>query len=187
MTHPGDVRETIARVAAALAESRLQYHFTGGIVSSHYGEPRLTADVDVVLILPDQASQIDNLIACLSEDFIVDDESVRASLQAMNGFQVIDHSNYLKVDIHVGERIEGESQRAVLNELYRGITVPTTSMEDCVISKLLWYSMGSDRSWKDALYVLRRRSLNLELLEELAEKLNLAPELERIIRESKNT
>ena len=106
MTQPGDIRDTITRVSAALTESTLRYHFTGGIVSSHYGEPRLTADVDVVLVLPNyDAYVIDKLISYLSNDFIVDDESIRASLKEMNGFQVIDRRNYLKVDIHVGERI----------------------------------------------------------------------------------
>ena len=186
MTQPGDIRDTITRVSAALTESTLRYHFTGGIVSSHYGEPRLTADVDVVLVLPNyDAYVIDKLISYLSNDFIVDDESIRASLKEMNGFQVIDRRNYLKVDIHVGERIRGESQRAVQDALYSGVIVPIASREDCVISKLLWYSMGSERSWTDALHVVRRQSLNFELLHQLAEGLNLTRELDRIILESR--
>ena len=71
MTQPGDIRDTITRVSAALTESTLRYHFTGGIVSSHYGEPRLTADVDVVLVLPNYGAYvIDKLISYLSNDFI---------------------------------------------------------------------------------------------------------------------
>ncbi|MBM3290955.1 MAG: hypothetical protein FJY92_12465 [Candidatus Hydrogenedentes bacterium] len=63
--------------------------------------------------------------------------------------------------------------------------VPIASPEDSLISKLLWYAMGSDRSWDDALRIARRqRGMRMELLRDLAARHNLASELDRLLKEA---
>src|ERR1051325_11684523 len=74
---PIDPRETVLRLARLLRNSDIPFLFTGGIVSSHYGEPRLTVDVDVVIGLSPRLEELAKLIERLKSDFIVDEEGVR--------------------------------------------------------------------------------------------------------------
>jgi len=53
-----EVFELVARLCAVLNEIDCAYHLTGGIVVSHYGDPRFTQDVDLVIQLSNE--QVEN-------------------------------------------------------------------------------------------------------------------------------
>ncbi len=46
-----DFIATLKRVTDSLQRLGLRYHLTGGLISSYYGEPRLTQDIDIVVPL----------------------------------------------------------------------------------------------------------------------------------------
>jgi hypothetical protein len=46
-----DFPETTQRMLAILSELGVKFHVTGGVVSSYYGDPRFTRDLDVVIRL----------------------------------------------------------------------------------------------------------------------------------------
>ncbi len=81
----------------------MPYCVTGSVAASVYGEPRLTADIDVVLLL--QAQDIDSLCAAFPEDiyYVPPEETLRAEiLRPMRGmFNLIHHSTQFKADIYV--------------------------------------------------------------------------------------
>ncbi|MBI4487717.1 MAG: nucleotidyltransferase [Deltaproteobacteria bacterium] len=49
--------EAAAEVAAFLDEQGVPYAFLGGLVVQHWGEPRATQDVDVVVVVPSEHEQ----------------------------------------------------------------------------------------------------------------------------------
>lgn len=66
-----DLKSTLADVAAVLSANQLEFHLTGWLASSFYGEPRFTQDIDIVIrIFP--GSLLDQLVSDLAERFIVD-------------------------------------------------------------------------------------------------------------------
>jgi hypothetical protein len=142
----------------------------------------MTLDLDLVVRFDDEAT-LNALIHSLRDEFFIDAESVHSSIRSNQMFQALDNETYITIDFHVGERIPGELERSVPTEIFPGITVPFASIEDSLLSKLIWYSMGSERSWQDALYIVhrQRRKLDVQLLTQLAESLDLSRELSRLL------
>lgn len=179
------VGRTIVRVADAFRTLKIPFHVTGGIVSSYYGVPRYTMDVDFVVSLENGHRDLPKIVEELCQSFAIDLESARESLRSHSIFQALDNETFHKVDFHSGQRVPGELSRSTIREIYSGVVVPIASAEDCVISKLLWSSMGSGTSWKDALQVLQRQTdLDYALLNALAEQLQLSEDLNRLIMEA---
>lgn len=142
----------------------------------------MTVDVDVVIALERRAGP-DAVVGILEDAFDIDAESVRESLRSHDMFQAVDRQTYLKVDFHVDERIPGEFDRSVATEIFPGVVAPIASPEDAILSKLIWHSMGSEKSWHDATFMFQRQrqNLNIELLSRLAEELNISSELARLL------
>lgn len=44
-----EIFQVVDRISKILTDLKLKYHLTGGLVSSFYGEPRFTQDIDIVL------------------------------------------------------------------------------------------------------------------------------------------
>lgn len=81
----------------------LPYCITGSVASSIYGEPRLTADIDVVLLL--RAIDILRFVAAFPEDsyYVPPVESIGAEMyrSAPGMFNVIHHVTQFKADFYL--------------------------------------------------------------------------------------
>ena len=66
-----DLQLTLADVVTVLLARQVEFHLTGGLASSFYGEPRFTQDIDIVIRVA-SGDSLDQLIAELSRKFIVD-------------------------------------------------------------------------------------------------------------------
>ena len=141
---------TIGKFVAIAEAIELPFHLTGGSISSAYGEPRLTQDIDIV-VSPDVAkNRVDVLVDQLtSSDFLFTESVVRQAVQAGELFQLLDKSESLKLDIYPRELIPGELQRSQTLELFAGVFLPVVSRTDAAISKLIWIDKGSQRSRRD--------------------------------------
>jgi hypothetical protein len=104
---------TIGKFVAIAEAIGLPFHITGGSISSAYGEPRLTQDIDIV-VSPDVARiRTDDLIDQLARsDFLFTERVLRQAVQTGNLFQLLDKTESLKLDIYPRELIPGELQRS---------------------------------------------------------------------------
>lgn len=84
----------------------LPYCITGSVAASVYGEPRLTADIDVVLLM--RVEDIARLRAAFpgSEYYVPPEETLR--LEAARGtrgmFNLIHHASQFKADVYLAAR-----------------------------------------------------------------------------------
>src|SRR5690606_15817229 len=108
----------------------------------------MTVGVDVVLEL--DRAHLDPFLDQIKPWVEMYPYSAHASMKSHSMFQGLDTITMFKFDFHVGERIPGELNRTVVRELFEGITVPVVSPEDAVLSKVIWYQMGSGKSRQDA-------------------------------------
>ena len=110
-------QKTIGKFVAIAEAIGLPFHITGGSISSAYGEPRLTQDIDIV-VAPDVARmRIDDLIAQLGcSDFLFTERVLRQAVQSGSLFQLLDKTESLKLDIYPRELIPGELLEEVLSE-----------------------------------------------------------------------
>ncbi len=73
---------TIGKFVAITEAIDLPFHLTGGSISSVYGEPRLTQDIDIVVSPEVAKDRIDDLMDQLaSSDFLFTESVVRQAVQ----------------------------------------------------------------------------------------------------------
>jgi hypothetical protein len=179
-----DFEDTIQRISAILEESGLKFHFTGGVASSFYGDPRLTQDLDIVIQLSVDQPETRALLGRLSAGYIVNESDARAAISRNGLFQAIDETSMIKIDFHVGGKIPGELDRTTRRTILPGLVAPLVCKEDAILSKLLWIKQGSHRARQDVTMMLcRDEDLDRAGLIERAMKLGLGGILAEIENE----
>lgn len=156
-----------AAVAVAFEELGVRYAIAGSLASSVVGEPRYTADVDMVVELLD--SHIDALIDRLSPRFYIPSDLLRRAARARTSANLIDNETGLKVDLFVagGTPLDADTLSRRVATTSAGVATPlyVQSAEDVILHKLRWFRRGgetSDRQWRDIVGVIR---LQAELLD----------------------
>ena len=97
-------------------------------------------------------------------------------------FQVLgSRDGLVKIDFHVGEKIPGELLRSTRAATTRRPHRPLVAKEDAILSKLLWVRLGSEKSKRDVIQMLKgKEEVNRTHLRKQALKLGLAKELDQI-------
>ena len=174
------LRESMERIKAILVELKIPFHFTGGIAVFYYGEPRFTQDLDLVIRLSAASPETEQLLSRLFESYLIHTQTALQAIRERGLFQAIDQATLVKIDFHVREKIPGELDRTSRREFGAGLTVPLVSMEDAMLSKMIWMHLGSHKAKHDAVTMwkrggefnpahLRTQALKLGLAKELAE------------------
>lgn len=177
---------TLRRALEVLTGLGLRFHCTGGLVASLYGEPRFTQDVDIVISIDSQENRISSLIGALASKFLIDPDEIRRAITKDDMFQALDLNTFIKIDFHVGEAVPGELQRSIPREVFPGLTTKVVSVEDSILSKLLWIQKGSEKSRRDVVMMLRGpEAIDWTALSERAKALNIFNLLEALRLEAK--
>lgn len=171
MTGLIDPIETALLVARHLDAMDILYTIGGSIASSFAGEPRSTADIDIVVALEER--QVEPLVAAFAPEFYIDADALRRAIRTHSSTNLIHQATQLKVDLFVagGTPLDARQlARRLSVDLGDGRCLYVHPPEDILLQKLRWYRRGgevSDRQWRDiAAIVLLERAL----LEAPAEK-----------------
>ena len=113
-----EIVSTLARIVGILKELNCRFHLTGGLVSSYYGEPRLTQDIDFVVVL--SSDELEKLIDQLQGKYMIDPTTMRDAVVRNSIFQALGEETFIKVDFHVGGRIQGSLQGALARNSFQG-------------------------------------------------------------------
>ena len=177
---------TLAKLTTILRCHEIQFHLTGGLTGTAYGEPRMTQDIDVVVDPVQAKSVLDDLIRSLTEsDFMFDEPSIRKAVQRGSLFQLLDENESLKLDIYPRELIAGELSRSVLLEIFEDEYLPVVSRVDAVASKLIWISKGSHKSRRDVRAMVRNATdAEKTQIQATAKDLGLAVLLDEVLSDS---
>jgi hypothetical protein len=130
----------------------------GSVASSILGEPRATADVDLVADL--RGRHVSALFAALVDTYYIDEDAAKAAVRERGAFNVIQLASMTKVDIYCSADeplAREELQRRIFVDI-DGQKIPCASAEDIILQKLLWFVEGggvSDRQWRDIRGVIK--------------------------------
>ena len=179
----------LAKKAGEIFESLgVRYQLTGGVVASYYGEQRSTQDVDIVIDVQNIDTQKSSaLFKTLSQHFMVSRTAFYEAFARNSMFQILDLETVLRADIYVGGIIANRFERATIGEVAPGYFLPIVSIEDAILSKLVWINMGSGRSKQDVVRILQNKhEMDTEYLETTAKQLGVEHILDelKIIAES---
>jgi hypothetical protein len=153
----------------SLEHLALPYCITGSVAASVYGEPRLTADVDVVLLLGMQ--DIAKLKAAFPEEqfYVPPEEALRAEAARNRGmFNLIHHRSQFKADIYLAGNDPlhawalAHRRRIALESAKLWIAPP----EYVILRKLEWLREGgSDKHLRDIRFILAATAIDRAFLE----------------------
>ncbi|MDR0392562.1 MAG: nucleotidyl transferase AbiEii/AbiGii toxin family protein [Planctomycetaceae bacterium] len=170
-----DLDKTTEKVITILEEMRYPFAVTGGLASITYGDPRTTRDIDVILeIKPSEINVAKIFFEKFDNDFIFSLKGCREAIEKQTIFQAIDKETMFKVDFHLSDIVSGSCARRRNVQILTGRVVPMVTPEDAILSKLVWIKLGSERSRKDIIAMLRiQTNLDNKYLETTAEKLGV--------------
>lgn len=146
------------------------YCITGSVAASVYGEPRLTADVDVVLLL--RSADIAALQEAFPESayYVPPEETLRLELarSSRGHFNLIHHATQFKADIYIAGHDPlhawalDRRRRIELGGAGAWIAPP----EYVLLRKLEYLREGgSDKHARDIRFVLATTALDLDFIE----------------------
>lgn len=138
-----DPRHLLVTIAKILKKLKIPYIITGGIAVLVWGRPRFTADIDIVIELPEEKVKgIKEALLALGKAGYIDEISVKLAISREGEFNFIDGVTGVKVDFWIfkksdpfdASRFKRRRVRTILDE-----KIYFTSPEDLILIKLKWY------------------------------------------------
>ncbi len=125
-------------VSRRLESAGIAFMLTGSMAMNYYAKPRMTRDIDIVLVLDETQAQ--TLVRQFEADYYVDSHAVSRAIANRSMFNLIHNGTIIKVDCIVRKddvyrKEEFDRRRRVtLGEFDTWIV----SREDLILSKLHW-------------------------------------------------
>lgn len=168
----------------------IHYYVGGSLASSAYGIPRSTQDVDIIADI--QEYHIEPLV----NEFYIDAEMIRESLNYKSSFNLIHLDTMIKVDVYIFDDTPFAFSKMSRRRRESIEDKPETSAyisspEDVILQKLRWYNIGgrvSDQQWKDILGVIKVQSTKIDFkyLKSWASKLDLLILFNQALKEAES-
>ena len=162
---------SLSEVADAFERCEIPYVVGGSVASSLQGTWRTTEDADIAAKM--RFDHVQPFCDLVRDRFSVHDPAIAEAVSRRSSFSLIHFEHIDKIDVFVvGDSDFDNAQftRAVQcsfpPEFGSPRQFPTTSPEDIVLHKLMWYEKGnrvSERQWRDVVAVL---SVNLDQLDQ---------------------
>lgn len=172
-------------IGAKLEQLGVPWVIVGSVASSVLGEPRATADIDLVTDL--RGIHVTAFCKAVEGEYYVDEETARWAASTRRSFNVIHQMTITKIDIFCCKDdplSRAQLSRRIFQRIADDRSAPLLAPEDVILQKLLWTRQlgGSEQQWRDALGVLRVRweTLDREYLEQQARDNDLVETLAKL-------
>ncbi|MEK9501884.1 hypothetical protein [Gaopeijia maritima] len=170
----------LRKTARILDEAGVPYMLTGSLAAAYYATPRATQDVDVVIDTSE--AEVGRLVdLLLAEGLYVDRGTALTAWRTRSQFNAIDPDTGWKIDLIIRKDrafSRAEFARRERAEMF-GIEVALATLEDVVLAKLEWASMGDPELQRgDVLRLLQNEPNRLDrsYIERWAESLGIMQE-----------
>ena len=161
----------------------IQYMLTGSLAMSHYAQPRMTRDIDLVVnIFP---SIVNKMESVFTPDYYISIDSINDAIDNEFIFNLIHTKSSIKVDCIVRKNEEYRLTEFERRQKIRltDFEIYIVSKEDLIISKLIWFKeSGSDLQKRDIKNLLDS-GCDSNYLYNWMRKLNLEKQFESLINE----
>jgi len=150
--------ELLQKVVEVFENLRIPYLVTGSVAAMAYGEPRLTNDIDVVAAI-DEQHIADLLSAFPSDEFYINEETVREAVHHHGQFNIIHPASGLKVDVIMKQDTPFDTSRfGRIRRIYpaEAYQANFAAPEDVIIKKMEYYKEGgSEKHLRDIAGILK--------------------------------
>ncbi len=174
MSQLGILKETVS----VLKRENIPFMIVGSFVSSLYGEPRSTQDIDLVIQL--EKKHIPILLSSFQPPkYYLDEELILLAMESKKMFNLLDTEEGDKIDFYLikNDSYEAEKFRRRVSKRFLDEELPMLSAEDLIISKLIWcvQSGRSERQLRDVMgvYRVQKKILDMGYLEKKIKQFEL--------------
>lgn len=182
------IQEEITKtVIEKLGNINLSYMITGAFACNYYGQPRLTHDLDLIVVI--SPADIPKIVTLFKQDFYIDEEIIKEALLHKTMFNLVHYATGFKIDFWILKEdtfSHTEFQRRKKVKLFNKETYLATA-EDTILSKLQWYKISeSEKHFSDALkvYEIQKNILDINYVQTWADKLSLREIFNRLMKGS---
>jgi hypothetical protein len=162
----------------------LPYCITGSVAASVYGEPRLTADIDVVLLL-----KLENIAALRiafadTAYYVPPDETLRLELarSSRGMFNLIHHASQFKADVYLAasDPLQAWALKHRRRISLEGDGAWIAPPEYVIVRKLEYLREGgSDKHVRDIRFMLAATAVDLSFVQAEVARLGLQQQFDR--------
>lgn len=135
---PMNELDILKLVAQRLNDAKIDYMLSGSTALSFYGKPRMTRDIDIVIVIP--PGEVDCFVKLFEQDFYIDRDMAADAIKNQSMFNIIHLETVIKIDFIIRKnqeyRILEFNNRKKMKLEDQEISV--VSVEDLIISKLYW-------------------------------------------------
>ncbi len=177
--------ELLKKTLTVLDAHNIEYMLVGSFVSSLYGEPRSTQDIDMIVSI--NQTHISNLVKHFPPPkYYLDGDQIQLAIQHEKMFNLLDTEEGDKIDFYIQkkESYELEKFKRKMKKSFLGMEVFFLSPEDLILSKLVWSKKSgySEKQFHDVKGVVRvqRNNLDYPYLEKKIQELKLEEFWERL-------
>jgi len=172
--------EVLKDVAERLSTNKIEYMVSGSIAMNFYAIPRMTRDIDIVILI--DSNGIDKMINIFKDDFYVDRESIEDAVKNRSMFNIIHLKEAVKIDFIIRKDNEyrilefknKKKMRIDESDIY------IAAIEDLIISKLYWAKDSESEIQLTDVKNLMKNTHNKEYVKKWCSFLGVSFLLERI-------
>lgn len=143
---------------------KVDFAVIGSAASSAYGDPRESADVDLLAVVHE--GWLTRLSMLLGTDFYLDLPKAKDAFHRGIPFHIVSMTDVTRFHFYSAgvdpfDLTQLARKQFATVDFLAHVDVLVTSPEDVVLAKLRWYDKGGrtvERHWKDVLGVLRRQA-----------------------------
>lgn len=166
-----------------LNKLNIPYMITGSVASIVYGEPRMTHDIDIVLILTQ--NKIEEFFRIFpNEEFYcppIEVLRIEAAKDNRGHCNILHHDTGFKADIYFAgnDEFQNWALKNIMTIEFMGENLPLAPIEYVIIKKLEYYKEGkSQKHLSDikSIIINSEGDINWELLQRFIEKYGLSNE-----------
>lgn len=177
-------QDVLCDVAQRLSTAGIAYMLTGSWAMNYYAEPRMTRDIDLVVLLG--TSDAERIIALFEPDYYVPHQTVRQAVTNRSMFNLIHNLGVIKVDFIVLKddpyRQAAFARRKLVT--YGAGKIWIISLEDLILAKLFWAKdTRSEMQLKDVQNLLSL-SYESEYVQNWAEQLGVSKLLQEVMNKN---
>lgn len=174
--------DVLRDVSERLESRGIAYMLTGSTAMNYYAQPRATRDIDVVVKLV--FDQTDILISLFESEYYVDRHAVATAIQKRSMFNLIHNETIMKLDCIV---LKDDPYRQEEFTRRKQITIGDfqtwiVSREDLILSKLYWArNSKSELQFRDVKNLLTTFECDMEYLQTRAQTLGVGSLLMQVV------
>jgi len=158
-------------VITKLNNNKIPYMISGSVAMNYYTIPRMTRDIDIVIEIDD----IGSFYNTFKKEYYIDPGMIDNAIKNQYMFNIIHLKEVMKIDFIIRKNTEyrkTEFQRRKKVNI-SGMKVFIVSIEDLIISKLLWARDSHSELQIRDINNLLKEEVDMEYISNWVKKLNI--------------